>query len=103
MAFLKWAAKKDPDEIEDFICDWTARLGDSDAISTSLWIVPTGINDIAESFDNNVTIGDLPNRSGTTIWLSGGTEGSTYTFVNRIETTGGRTYDQSIKLKIKTR
>ena len=99
---LKWP-NKDPDEIEDFVCDWTARLQPGDAIASSLWIVPVGITMDDEFFQNNVTIGGLPNRYGTTIWLSGGTLGQKYTFVNRIATTGGRSYDQSIVLKIKTR
>jgi len=101
MSALKWPSK-DPDEIEDFVVDWTARLA-GDAIATSMWIVPSGIIASSETFSNNTTIGGLTGRSGTTIWLSGGTEGLTYTFVNRIETTGGRTYDQSVKTKVKTR
>jgi hypothetical protein len=99
---LKWVVK-DPDEIEDFICDWTARLTGGDAIATSTWIAPAGINVLSDSFANNTTIGGLPNRSGTTIWLSGGTLGQTYEFVNRVQTSGGRTYDQSIKLPVRKR
>ena len=99
---LKWPAK-DPDEVEDFICDWTARLAPGDTIASSLWIVPVGITSSTEQILNNQTIGGLPNRYGTLIWLSGGTIGSSYIFVNRIGTTGGRSYDQSVKLRVKTR
>jgi hypothetical protein len=101
MSVLKWPSK-DPDEIEDFSLDWTARLA-GDAIASSLWIVPSGIIGSSESIVNNGNIGALANRYGTIIWLSTGTLGISYTLINRIETTGGRTYDQSVKLKIKTR
>jgi hypothetical protein len=91
MSALKWPFK-DPDEVLDYVVDWSARLT-TDTVATSLWIVPSGITKTAEAFDNTTT----------TIWLSGGTIGITYEFVNRIETAGGRTMDQSIKLQVKTR
>lgn len=91
MSALKWPFK-DPDEVLDYVVDWTARLA-GDTIGTSLWIVPIGITD--ENEENDTTT--------TTIWLSGGTIGQTYEFVNRVQTAGGRTMDQSVKLPIKTR
>ena len=39
---LNWP-DKDPDEVLDYCLDWSDRLGSSDTISTSTWIVPTGI------------------------------------------------------------
>lgn len=91
MSALKWPFK-DPDEVLDYVVDWTARLA-ADTITTSTWIVPIGITDENEEQDNTTT----------TIWLSGGTIGITYEFVNRVVTAGGRTMDQSVKLQIKTR
>lgn len=80
---------KDPDEVLDFTVDWSARL-DGDTISTSAWTVPLGI-----------TAGvDTKTASTTTLWLSGGTLGSTYDIVNRIVTAGGRTMDQNLRLTI---
>jgi len=108
MAGLKWVFK-DPDEVEDFVVDWTARLVPSDTIASSQWIGPdpVGINVLTDSFTNNgsyfngTTI--ISNRFYTTIWLSGGTIGVKYSFTNRIMTTGGRTYDQTVSTKVKTR
>lgn len=88
---LEWPFK-DPDEILDYQIDWTARL-DTDTISTSTWIVPTGINKNSDGKADKAT----------TIWISGGTAGAAYEFTNRIVTTGGRTMDQSVKLKVKER
>jgi hypothetical protein len=88
---LSWPFK-DPDEVLDYEVDWTARL-DGDTISTSTWIVPSGIVENSASHTSTTT----------TIWLAGGTLAATYEFLNRITTAGGRTMDQTVKLKIKTK
>lgn len=88
---LRW--EKDPDEVLDFQIDWATNvLEDGDEIDTSTWIMPAG-----------VTKDDDSNTTGTaTVWISGGTHNRTYEIVNRITTTGGRTYDQTARLKVKT-
>lgn len=88
---LTWPFK-DPNEVLDYSVDWSARLG-SDTISASTWVVPSGIT---KNSDSNTT-------TATTIWLSGGTEGDSYSLVNRVVTAGGRTFDQTIKLKVKSK
>lgn len=88
---LTWPFK-DPDEVLDYILDWADRLGE-DTIATSSWTVPTGINKDSDSSDDTTA----------TIWLSGGDEGESYSFVNRVVTAAGRTMDQTVKLKVKTR
>ena len=88
---LEWDFK-DPDEVLDYRVDWSARL-DGDTIASSTWEVPTGLTKDSDTSDDD----------STTIWLSGGTLGDNYTLVNRITTAGGRTFDQSVKLKVRTR
>ncbi|MCK5783867.1 MAG: hypothetical protein KAH06_05430 [Desulfobacterales bacterium] len=78
---------KDPNAVLDYQADWSDWLGD-DTISTSDWILPTGI--IEDSATNTTTT--------ATIWLSGGTAGTSYTLVNRIVTAGGRTEDRTITI-----
>lgn len=106
---LRWPAK-DPDEVTDFDVDWTSRLysedelalvdagtppdAPADTIVTSTFTLPAGTL-VADSTENTTT--------RTKVWLSGGTEGETYLVQNRIVTAGGRTMDQTIKLKIKTK
>lgn len=87
---LSWESPKDPDEVKDYGVNWAELLG-TDTISTSTWTVPTGITKDSQS--NTTTT--------TTIWLSGGTAAETYSFDNLITTAGGRTYDRTIKLKMK--
>ncbi len=88
---LEWPFK-DPDEVLDYQLDWSSRLG-TDTISTSTWIVPDGINKNS----------DGKSSTATTIWLSGGLINTAYNLTNRIVTAGGRTMDQSVRLKIKAK
>lgn len=81
---------KDPDEILDYTIDWPEDRIGTDTISASTWIVPVGITQNSASFTD----------TSTTIWLSGGTEGERYDLVNRITTSGGRTVEQTISLKV---
>jgi hypothetical protein len=80
---------KDPDAVLDYQIDWSSWL-DSDTISTSDWTVPSGLTE--DSASNTTTT--------ATIWLSGGTEGETYTVINEIVTAGGRTDNRSIYIRV---
>lgn len=83
---------KDPDEVLDYQFDWSERLEDGETISTSTFIVAAG----------TITLGATSFAGGlTTVWLSGGTLGESCTITNRITTSGGRTYDESAKLRIR--
>lgn len=91
MTKLKWPSK-DPDELLDYSIDWTDRLA-GDEITTSEWIVPSGL---VKDSDSNT-------ESMATVWLSGGDLGENYLVTNRINTVGGRIMDQSVSLKIVTK
>lgn len=85
---LAWPSSKDPDEVLDFVIDWTAALA-GDTIATSVW----------SRVDGDVVIGSQSNTTTrATVWVSGGTHGST--LLNRITTAGGRTMDQSVFLSV---
>lgn len=89
-----WERTKDPDEIVDYDLSWEAQMtADSDTITSSIWIIPDGITKDA----------DYSTTTRTKVWLSGGTAGEQYTLVNRVVTEGGRTLDQSVKLKVRER
>lgn len=88
---LDWP-NKDPDEVLDYVIDWTARLA-GDTIVTSTWEVPTGLTKGSDS----------ATASTTTVWLSGGTLNERYEITNRIVTDGMRTYDQSVRLRIRSK
>lgn len=83
---------KDPNALLDYVADWSEWL-DTDTIATSTWTVPAGLTNEGEQ--NTTTT--------ATVWLSGGTAGTSYTVTNRISTAGGRTDDRSITVKVKER
>ena len=70
---------KDPQDIRTYTFDWSAWLTSlsSDTVATSVWVVPSGLTNVAES---NTTV-------LASVKLSGGTAGTTYTVSNRITTT----------------
>ncbi len=83
---------KDPDATLDYGVDWGTFLEDvSDTIAASDWLFPDGLNKELDSFTDTTT----------TVWISGGTAGTSYTVTNRITTAAGRVNDQSVKLKVK--
>jgi hypothetical protein len=93
----KWD-NKDPDEVADYSLNWAGNAAQpgrtlGDTLQSSTWIVPDGLVKNSDSFTTTTT----------TIWLSGGTEGTTYKLINRVITAGGRTWDQTVKLKVKTK
>jgi hypothetical protein len=83
---------KDPNSEVDFVVDWSRWLAirDSDTISTSTWVVPSGIT---KTDDTHTT-------TTATIWLSGGTLGQTYDVVNRVTTAAGRIEDHTLTIYI---
>lgn len=91
MATQRFTAIKDPNAELDYVMDWSEWLTDiSDTLASSDWTAETGIT--IESDSNTTT--------RTTVWLSGGTANETYRVTNRIVTTGGRTDDRSILIRV---
>ncbi len=90
---LSWPTK-DPDEVLDYRIDWSERLEEDETILSSSWTVPVGLT------QNSTT----STTTTTTIWLSGGaTKGKIYSVQNRVITSGGRTMDQTVQIKINTK
>lgn len=95
MAIKKF--QQDPDEILDYSVDWRPWLADGDVIS--------GVNvSLSEESMTDLVINEpLPQftTTHTTVWISGGTVGETYTVSIRVTTNGGRTGDRSIDITIR--
>lgn len=82
---------KDPNEVLDYMFDWSTWL-DGDTISSATAIsAPTGITKNSQS--NTTTT--------VTIWLSGGTAGNAYDFTSEIVTAAGRTAQRTITVVVK--
>lgn len=86
---------KDPAAVEDYGVDWSDVLDSygGDTIATSVWSVPSGITETTPP----------PSFTGplTSIWLSGGTAGVDYDLVNTITTTGGRTNQRTLRIRVR--
>jgi len=78
---------KDPDAVLDYTINWAAWL-DSDTISDSSWTVPSGLTKSTEFISDTLV----------TLWLIGGTAGTTYNILNHITTAGGREEDQTLEI-----
>jgi hypothetical protein len=85
---------EDPGNVLDYSWDWSLWLASGDTIQTSTWTVPIGITQTTPN----------PSISGnvTTIWLTGGTVGQTYTVTNKVVTSQGRTKYWSRTIYIET-
>ena len=88
---MAWERPKDPTEVVDYGHDWATDLGD-DTISTSTWtaIDAAGTAKVSDSFAGSVT----------RIFLSGGTDGGTALWLNRVVTAGGREFEEAFQLSI---
>lgn len=83
--------KKDPNAILDYTFDWAQYLLPiGDVISSVTWILSSGLTKVSQS--NSTTTASA--------FVSGGVVGNVETLTCRIVTTGGRTDDRSISLKI---
>ena len=84
--------EKDPDSTEDYAFNWVMDLG-GDTISSSTFSLPDGLTEVSTSNTESVT----------QIFVSGGACGQTYRITNRIQTSGGRTFDKTIRILIRER
>lgn len=87
---------KDPNEVLDYGFDWSLRDLEGDTILTFTSTVTEG----------TVVVGDSvfsPDSLKTITWLSGGLDGETCKVELRITTALGRTLEQTVPIKIKSR
>jgi len=89
--------EKDPTAVLSYGFDWTEWLPTGHSISSSSWTVPDGITNNGVSYDSETDI--------TSIILSGGTEGQSYTIKNTIVTSGATplTDSRTFKINVLTR
>lgn len=86
---LAWVDKA-PADVVDYGFEYEDELETAETITTSTWSATTGITLGSEGVDGSVA----------TTWVSGGTAGTTYTLVNTIQTSGGRTFVRTLKVRV---
>jgi hypothetical protein len=87
---LTWP-DKDPDEVLDYMIDWTARLAAGETIASASWSVDSGLT--VDSFSHTDT--------ATTIWLSDGTHFKTAVIRCLVVTNQGRTMEERVDMNIR--
>lgn len=88
---------KDPDSTVDYQVDWSDYLAEdspADTISTSTWFISPSTSPGLTSSNESKT------DSTTTAFFSGGIRKTVYRATNRIVTTGGRTEDRSVVIRV---
>lgn len=88
---LTWPPK-DPEEVLDYQVDWSPRLVTGETLATSLFTVASGTITIS-SQSNTTTV--------TTVWLAAGTPNTVVQILNKVTTSGGRTYEQTVRLRLR--
>ena len=83
---------KDPDEVLDFVFDWSTWLA-GDTISSDTVTAETGITKDSDSNDTD----------SVTVWLSGGTAGNAYKVTSQIVTAAGRTAERTLIIQVRER
>jgi hypothetical protein len=93
---LQWP-DKDPNEVLDYELDWAdpdrPRLETGETLITSVWSVVLG--DVA------INSSTFTPQGLSTVWTSGGTAATKCELLNRVTTSKGRTYDQTVVLRMK--
>lgn len=85
---------KDAGATLDYTLNWSDWLLLGDELTSSSWAVPLGLT---------LESSELGEDGTTTVWLSGGTAGTTYTITNSIGTLQGRHDDRSILVYVTER
>lgn len=86
--------KKSPNATLDYTVDWGPYLDPlGDTIASVVWTLSSPL----------VKVSETNTASTATVFVSGGVEGANETLTCRITTTGGRTDDRIINLKIVSR
>ncbi len=84
---------KDPDEKKDYGFDWKRNLADGETISVSAWAIPVGLTEVSSQISDTMTV----------VWLSGGSDGTTYSCTNRVTTSEGRIWERSLDIVVQER
>lgn len=92
MALKKFV--KDPQEVLDYTIDWSQWLVTNDTITAASVTAPSGITVTSPVAIQHTT-------TATTVWVSGGTAGSSYDIAVHVTTNGGRQGERSITIQCK--
>ena len=82
--------EKDPQAVLDYAFDWGDWLDSGETIASTTITVASGLTKDSDSESDGIV----------TIWLSGGTAGTSYTVACKIVTSSSRTDERSITIMV---
>lgn len=83
--------EKDPDEVLDYMWDWSNLLAEEETIES-----------VTITSSEGITVDSNTNTDTTvTVWISGGTIGNHYLIDCKIVTSSSRTFDRDILIYVK--
>ena len=83
---------KDPNELKDYVFDWTAKLADGETVSSQ---TVTLIDAAGTTNPSNSLVSGI-----SRVWLQGGTHGSRAVWTIQVTTTGGRTLEVALGVDV---
>ena len=97
---------KDPNAVLDFVFDW-APLTNGTTGGTSDWLASgETIATITITAETGLTVDSssiTDTNTSATVWLSGGTAGTTYSLACKIVTSASRTDERTIYIRVEQR
>ena len=78
----------DPDEAVDLGIEWGHRLSDGDAIASSDWVAPTGVNVVSSGLDGTVTL----------VRINEVVVGQSHTITSKVTLTSGQVWNESLRV-----
>lgn len=84
---------KDPSAVLDYSLDWSSWLASGESLTCSYWTADSGITATTTTTTTSIS----------TVWLSGGTAGTSYNLKNTIGTSNSRIDERTIVIKVLNR
>ncbi len=88
-----------PNDEETFWYSWTDKLN-SDTISTSTWVLPTGFTETASTTDGSVTVGGVTYNDANSLTVTTTNTDGLYSISNEITTAAGNTWRRTFLINI---
>lgn len=89
--------QKQPADILDYDVDFSNWLPQGDTVTSATATASTIAGDLAPLTVNSVQVSSTVVK----VWLSGGTDGNTYTVTVRATTVGGRMKEEDFRMRVK--
>lgn len=86
--------QKDPEAVLDYEFDWSDWLEDGETLSSRTVTVTSGLTKESDA---------ITGGNAVTVWLSGGTAGSSYTVECKVTTSASRTDERSFTIRCRER